>query len=92
MNDFRCDFCDVEQDILYEAWFYTAQKNNPWAEGTASAGLMQFKRACKICVKEAIQNKLLNIKNIPPEIMEDNNDSFDLGPILVRSESDLSPI
>jgi hypothetical protein len=63
-NDFRCEFCLRETNTLYEGWFYTDQKLNPWAEGTASAGLMQIRRGCKTCVNKAIELGLCKAEKV----------------------------
>lgn len=54
-DDWKCDFCHKPQHTLYEGWFYTSEKLNPWAQGTPSAGLMQMRRGCKFCVNQAIE-------------------------------------
>lgn len=52
-SDFICDNCeDDTQNILYEGWFRTVAALNPFAKGTASAGLLQIRRLCEKCVKE----------------------------------------
>lgn len=58
VNEFICDFCRKEQDVLYEGWFRTNAAFNPYAKGTASSGLLQLRRCCKICLKEAIKNNV----------------------------------
>ena len=50
----NCEFCNKESDLLFEGWFYTQARNNPYARGTASAGLMQLRIACKDCVQKGI--------------------------------------
>lgn len=67
MSDFRCEFCHKEQDTLYEGWFYTKAKHDPFAQGTASAGLMQKRRACKECTELAILNKMTQATEIPDD-------------------------
>lgn len=45
----KCDFCGKEFDVLYQGWFSNSEKYNPWAKGTATAGLMQMARGCREC-------------------------------------------
>ena len=52
-DDFRCDDCYEEADTLYQGWFRNEQAYNPWAKGTATAGLIQQRRLCYDCVKRA---------------------------------------
>lgn len=40
---------------LIEGFFYTSAKNNPLAQGTASAGLLQRKMLCMNCLTEYIE-------------------------------------
>lgn len=59
MNEPCCEFCKASLnsvETLYKAWFYTEAKNNPYAQGTASAGLTQLRIACKYCF-----NKMNNL-------------------------------
>lgn len=51
-NDFKCDDCHKEVETLYQGWFRNVQSMNPWAKGTASAGVMQQKRLCYDCMKK----------------------------------------
>lgn len=64
-KEWLCDSCSNEVYTLYEGWFYTNQRLNPFAVGTASAGLMQYKRVCRQCLQHAIDNKLTECKEIP---------------------------
>lgn len=51
-EDFVCDNCNkYKGDTLYEGWFYTEAKLNPWLKGTATSGLMQRKIVCEFCLK-----------------------------------------
>ena len=68
MDDFKCDFCGIEQDTLYEGWFRTPEYNNPWAKGTVSAGLLQFRRGCKECTSKAIENNMACAKELPSDV------------------------
>jgi len=63
MSNF-CDFCREDCDVLYEGWFYTNQKLNPYAKGTASAGLMQRRVGCKTCVNKMIDLGLSKAEKI----------------------------
>lgn len=49
----RCEFCYDCCSDLFEGWFYTEARLNPWAKGTASAGLMQRRISCKKCADKA---------------------------------------
>lgn len=52
-DEFKCDQCRRDDmDTLYEGWFYTDQHLSPWAQGTASAGLMQIRVVCKECLNK----------------------------------------
>lgn len=52
-EEFKCENCkDDTQDYLIEGWFYTEARLNPWAQGTASAGLMQQRILCSDCVED----------------------------------------
>lgn len=64
-NDFRCDFCNQEQETLYEGWFRTSAAFNPCAEGTASAGLIQLRRVCHNCAKKAIDSGVACANKMP---------------------------
>lgn len=51
MSKFACDSCgDDKVDELYAGWFKTKEAYNPWAQGTASAGLLQRRRVCRDCL------------------------------------------
>lgn len=64
-DDIHCEFCNTNKPYtFYEAWFYTEVRNNPYAKGTASAGLMQLRIACKECLQEAIDNDMTPVKEI----------------------------
>lgn len=54
MDVFTCDFCGKSQDTLYEGWFRTAAAFNPYAAGTATAGVIQRCRVCRCCAQQAI--------------------------------------
>lgn len=62
-KEWYCDFCNTEQHTLYEGWFRSIQSLNPFAKGTATAGLLQFHRVCKKCMNEAIDSKLACAEN-----------------------------
>ena len=64
---FTCSFCGEPQETMYEGWFYTEAKLNPFAQGTASAGLMQRRCGCKLCVNSAIDAGLSQASRIPDE-------------------------
>ncbi len=49
----RCEFCGDCCVVLYEGWFYTSARLNPFAQGTADAGLLQKRHACKSCADRA---------------------------------------
>jgi len=51
-DDFVCDVCGSEEDTLYEGYFKSSAATNPWAAGTASAGLLQLKRVCEHCLEQ----------------------------------------
>ena len=55
-NEFVCEFCNQEQDTLYEGWFRSSAAFNPFAKGTASAGLIQLRRVCRDCANKAVKN------------------------------------
>jgi hypothetical protein len=63
--DFVCEFCRQEQKTLYEGWFRTAAAFNPYAKGTASAGLLQLRRACNRCAEEAVRNGVACATEVP---------------------------
>ena len=64
-DDIRCEFCNTNKPLtFYEAWFYTEARNNPYASGTASAGLMQLRVACEECLQKAIDNDMTPVKEI----------------------------
>lgn len=65
MNTFTCENCHKEEDTLYELWVYSSQKNNPWAKGTASAGLLQKRVLCLECVRIAYDNGLTRLEERP---------------------------
>lgn len=67
MSDFICDSCGTEpkDDTLYEGWFKTPESLNPFAKGTVSAGLIQRRRVCVVCAKNAIDSGLACAKEIP---------------------------
>lgn len=52
-DNIRCEFCGDCCSELYEGWFYTNAKLNPFAVGIASSGLMQKRVSCKICADKA---------------------------------------
>lgn len=62
-----CEFCGKVKDTLYEGWFRTHAAFNEFAQGTASAGLLQLRLACKDCLEEAILNKISLATEIPSE-------------------------
>lgn len=64
-GDFRCEFCGEEQETLYEGWFRTDAAFNEFSKGTASAGVIQKKRACKACVEATINSGVALAKSIP---------------------------
>lgn len=51
-SEFKCDSCHQPTNTLYEGYFYATAKLNPFAQGTASAGLLQLRRLCKQCVDQ----------------------------------------
>lgn len=60
-----CEFCGTDKPLtFYEGWFYTEARKNQFAQGTASAGLMQLRIACKECLQEAIDNDMTPVKEI----------------------------
>lgn len=65
---FTCEFCLKEHDVLYEGWFYTLARLNPYAQGTVSAGMMQLRRACRRCTEAAIDIGLACATSIPEEV------------------------
>lgn len=65
MGEFNCEFCKKEHNVLYEGWFYTEAKFHPYAAGTASAGLIQLRKACYDCTQEAIASGVACAKEIP---------------------------
>ena len=51
-EDFICDNCNEYKGYtLYEGWFYHPAKNNPYAKGTVTASVMQFKTVCEECLR-----------------------------------------
>lgn len=54
-TDWLCDFCNKEQQTLYEGWF-RAVPTNEWNVGTATASLIQQYRVCRACMQQAIEN------------------------------------
>ena len=61
----QCEFCGTQEaDTYVEGWFYTAAKHNPYAKGTASAGLLQHRIVCKNCAEEAIKNGMTPAQKI----------------------------
>ena len=60
----KCEFCKVSEAQV-EGWFYTSAKNNPYAQGTAAAGLLQRRVACNHCANEAIKNGMTPAKEVP---------------------------
>jgi len=67
LDNFKCDFCNTDTDILYEGYFRTSAIFNPYAKGTASEGIIQLRRACKDCTKIAIDTGLACAKSLPIE-------------------------
>lgn len=65
VTDFVCEFCNQEKEILYEGWFRTAAAFNPYAKGTVSAGLLQFRRACRECADKAVANGVACATSVP---------------------------
>jgi hypothetical protein len=60
IDDFCCDICGISSITeLYEGWTYTSERNNPYAKGTASAGLMVFRKMCESCVKNMKESGLI---------------------------------
>lgn len=56
-EDFYCDYCsDDTVNTLYEGWFYTSAKYNVFAQGTASAGLLQRRRVCYKCLNGPLKD------------------------------------
>lgn len=52
-KEWCCPECwDRDMDMMQEGWFYTSARNNPFFQGTASAGLMQLKTMCESCVED----------------------------------------
>jgi len=66
-QDFKCEFCGEEFDTLYEGWFRTVAATQPHAVGTASAGVIQNRRACKECLQKLIDTGMACTKSIPGE-------------------------
>lgn len=64
-DSFICDSCKASPDTLYEGWFRSAAALNPFAVGTASAGVIQYKRVCKCCLDAAIKSGLACAKEVP---------------------------
>lgn len=62
-----CDFCGEDRDVLYEGWFRTQAAFNPFAKGTASAGLLQLRRTCKECTQKAIDSGIACAKEFPKQ-------------------------
>lgn len=62
----KCEFCrkNVAQ---VEGYFYTAAKNNPFAQGTAAAGLLQLRKACRSCAQRAIDSGMTPAKELPSD-------------------------
>jgi hypothetical protein len=48
----RCDECYDCCQTLYTGWFYTEARLNPFAVGTATAGLMQNRMVCGNCAEK----------------------------------------
>jgi hypothetical protein len=67
-NDFACEFCGTIQNTLYEGWFRTPAAFNEFAQGTASAGLLQLRRVCKKCCQQAIKNMVAVAKELPQNV------------------------
>ena len=59
---------------LIEGFFYTSAKNNPLAQGTVSAGLLQRKMLCMNCLKEYIEAGLHPENKTIEECMRDINE------------------
>jgi len=59
----KCEFCHVA-DADVEGWFYHSARKNPYAQGTADAGLLQRRVACNTCAQEAIDNNMTPAKKI----------------------------
>ena len=51
MESLLCEFCKTSE-ATKEGFFYSSAKFNPYAKGTASAGLKQRRVACNECVDE----------------------------------------
>ena len=59
----KCEFC-LKRDAEVEGWFYTEARMNPYAQGTASAGIMQMRVACIKCANAAIESGMTPAKSI----------------------------
>ena len=63
IDDFFCDNCEnSDLNELYNGWFYTNQKLNEFAQGTASSNIMINRIVCKKCANLMIELNLSNIK------------------------------
>lgn len=65
VDQFACEFCGKPQLELYEGWFRTAAAKNPYAAGTASAGVIQLRRACRSCAKLLIDSGMACAESLP---------------------------
>jgi len=65
MREPFCDRCSTNKEkveAVYELWCYTEEKLNPYAQGTASAGLMQRRTLCNSCTDKMIDLGLTKAK------------------------------
>ncbi len=55
-NNFKCESCNIEQDILYHGWFRHPHYNQEFFQGTTTSGLLRQMRVCKSCLSILIKN------------------------------------
>jgi len=64
-DEFVCEFCNKPKNTLYDGWFRTPAAFNPFAAGTASAGLLQRRLVCRPCLAHAIETKVACATSLP---------------------------
>ena len=72
-----CEYCYLNPSEL-EGWFYAVDRNNEYAKGTTSYGLLQRKRVCKSCAEDAINKRMTPATEIEEvdEFYEDDINNF----------------
>lgn len=67
----QCEFCSNSECDLYEGWYYSHQRLNPFAKETASAGVIQLRVTCKTCHNKLVENGMAKAEKILCESFEE---------------------